>query len=63
MEGTAGNTGIGLTLIANALGYRSVVVMPQTQSKEKIASLEMLGADLILIPAVSYDHPKYYINT
>ena len=63
VEGTAGNTGIGLTLIANALGYRSVVVMPQTQSKEKIESLEMLGADLILIPAVSYDHPKHYINT
>jgi cysteine synthase A len=63
VEGTAGNTGIGLTIIANALGYRSVVVMPQSQSKEKIASLEMLGADLILVPAVSYDNPKHYIPT
>ncbi len=53
VEGTAGNTGIGLTIIANALGYKSVVVMPQSQSKEKIASLEMLGADLILVPAVA----------
>ena len=43
VEGTAGNTGIGLTLLANALGYRSVVVMPLTQSKEKIDSLEMLS--------------------
>jgi cysteine synthase A len=63
VEGTAGNTGIGLTIIANALGYRTVVVMPQSQSKEKIRSLEMLGADLVLVPAVSYDSPKHYIPT
>jgi cysteine synthase A len=51
VEGTAGNTGIGLTLIANALGYSSSVVMPITQSKEKIDSLELLGADLHLVNA------------
>ena len=63
VEGTAGNTGIGLTLIANALGYRSSVVMPITQSKEKIDSLELLGADLHLVNATSYSDPKHYIHT
>jgi cysteine synthase A len=63
VEGTAGNTGIGLTLLANALGYRSVVVMPMTQSKEKIDTLELLGADLRLVPAVSYNDEKHYIHT
>ena len=46
MEGTAGNTGIGLTLVGNARGYRSVIVMPETQSQEKIDFLRMIGADL-----------------
>ena len=63
VEGTAGNTGIGLTLLANALGYRSTVVMPITQSKEKIDSLELLGADLHLVGATSYSDPKHYIHT
>jgi cysteine synthase A len=63
VEGTAGNTGIGLTLLANALGYQSTVVMPITQSKEKIDSLELLGADLHLVPATSYSDPKHYIHT
>jgi cysteine synthase A len=63
VEGTAGNTGIGLTLLANALGYRSSVVMPITQSKEKIDSLELLGADLHLVGATSYSDPKHYIHT
>lgn len=63
VEGTAGNTGIGLTLLANALGYRSVVVMPQTQSKEKAELLTLLGADLRLVPAVSYSDPHHYIHT
>lgn len=63
VEGTAGNTGIGLTLLANALGYRSVVVMPQTQSKEKAELLTLLGADLRLVPATSYDDPNHYIHT
>ena len=63
VEGTAGNTGIGLTLLANALGYRSSVVMPITQSKEKIDSLELLGADLHLVGATSYSDPRHYIHT
>ena len=63
VEGTAGNTGIGLTLLANALGYKCSVVMPLTQSKEKIDSLELLGADLHLVPATSYGDPNHYIHT
>ncbi len=63
VEGTAGNTGIGLTLIANALGYRSVVVMPMTQSKEKIDTLELLGADLHLVQATSYSDENHYIHS
>lgn len=62
VEGTAGNTGIGITLIANALGYRSVVVMPQTQSKEKIEVLDLYGADLRLVKATSYDDPNHYVH-
>lgn len=63
VEGTAGNTGIGLTLLANARGYRSVIVMPMTQSKEKIDTLEMIGADLRLVNATSYDDPNHYTHT
>jgi cysteine synthase A len=63
VEGTAGNTGIGLTLLANALGYRSTVVMPISQSKEKIDTLELLGADLHLVGATSYSDPHHYIHT
>jgi cysteine synthase A len=63
VEGTVGNTGIGLTLVANALGYQSVIVMPQTASQEKIDQLEMLGADLLLVPAVPYASPEHYIHT
>ena len=63
VEGTAGNTGIGLTLIANALGYKSVVVMPQTQSKEKIELLDLYGADLRLVPGTSFDDPGHYVHT
>lgn len=62
VEGTAGNTGIGLTLLANAMGYTSTVVMPITQSKEKIDTLELLGADLHLVPATSYKDPNHYIH-
>ncbi len=63
VEGTAGNTGIGLTLLANAMGYKSTVVMPVTQSKEKIDTLELLGADLHLVGATSYSDPNHYIHT
>ncbi len=63
VEGTAGNTGIGLTLVANALGYQCVIVMPQSASKEKIDQLEMLGAELILVPSVPYTSSQHYIHT
>lgn len=62
VEGTAGNTGIGITLVANALGYKSVIVMPETQSAEKIAFLRMIGADLRLVPARPYRDPGNYVH-
>ena len=62
VEGTAGNTGIGLTLVANARGYRSVIVMPDTQSSEKIDFLRMIGADLCLVPAKPYRDPGNYVR-
>ncbi len=62
VEGTAGNTGIGLTLVANARGYRSVIVMPETQSREKIEFLRMIGADLRLVPAKPYRDPGHYVH-
>jgi cysteine synthase len=62
IEGTAGNTGIGLTLVGNARGYRSVIVMPETQSQEKIDFLRMIGADLRLVPAKPYRDPGNYVH-
>jgi cysteine synthase A len=62
VEGTAGNTGIGLTLVGNARGYRCVIVMPETQSKEKIDFLRMIGADLRLVPAKPYRDPGNYVH-
>jgi cysteine synthase A len=62
VEGTAGNTGIGLTLVANARGYRSIVVMPETQSREKIDFLRMIGADLRLVPAKPFRDPGNYVH-
>jgi cysteine synthase A len=62
VEGTAGNTGIGLTLVGNARGYRSVIVMPETQSPEKIDFLRMIGADLRLVPAKPYRDPGNYVH-
>ena len=62
VEGTAGNTGIGLALVGNALGYRSVIVMPETQSQEKKDMLRLVGADLRLIPAVPYKDPNNYVR-
>lgn len=62
LEGTAGNTGIGLTLVANALGYQSVIVVPMNASKEKIDMLEMLGAELVMAPSVPYSSPHHYIK-
>jgi len=63
VEGTAGNTGIGLTLVGNARGYRCVIVMPETQSKEKIDFLRMIGADLRLVPAKPQRDPGHYTHT
>ncbi|BBK36042.1 cysteine synthase A [Allostella sp. ATCC 35155] len=62
VEGTAGNTGIGLALVGNALGYRTVIVMPETQSQEKKDMLRLCGADLRLVPAVPYSNPDNYIK-
>ncbi len=62
VEGTAGNTGIGITLVANALGYKSVIVMPETQSREKIDFLRMIGADLRLVPAKPFKDPGNYVH-
>lgn len=62
VEGTAGNTGIGLTLVANARGYRSIIVVPETQSREKLDFLRMIGADLRLIPPKPYRDPGHYVH-
>ncbi|MDG4890852.1 cysteine synthase A [Mesorhizobium sp. WSM4887] len=62
VEGTAGNTGIGLTLVAKALGYRTVIVIPDTQSQEKKDTIKILGAELIEVPAVPYKNPNNYVK-
>jgi len=62
VDGTAGNTGIGLTMVANALGMRTVIVIPETQTKEKKDSLRALGADLVEVPAVPYRNPNNYVK-
>src|SRR5579863_2323287 len=62
VEGTAGNTGIGIALVANARGYRSVIVMPETQSQEKKDMLRLCGADLRLVAAVPYSNPNNYVR-
>ncbi|MBK8373517.1 MAG: cysteine synthase A [Sphingomonadales bacterium] len=63
VEGTAGNTGIGLALVANALGYRTIIVMPETQSQEKKDTLRALGAELVLVPAAPYANPGHFVHT
>jgi cysteine synthase len=62
VEGTAGNTGIGLTMVANAMGYKSVIVIPETQSQEKKDALRQLGATLVEVPAVPYKNPNNYVK-
>ncbi|GLK57597.1 cysteine synthase A [Methylopila capsulata] len=62
VEGTAGNTGIGLALVANALGYRTVIVIPDTQSDEKKQMLRLAGAELVEVPAVPYKDPNNYVK-
>src|ERR1700687_2401387 len=62
VEGTAGNTGIGLAVVANAMGHRTVIVIPDTQSKEKKDVLRLLGAELIEVPAVPYRDANNYVK-
>jgi cysteine synthase len=62
VEGTAGNTGIGLALVGNALGYRCVIVIPETQSQEKKDMLRQVGAELVEVPAVPYANPNNYVK-
>ncbi len=62
VEGTAGNTGIGLALVANAKGYKTIIVMPETQSREKMDTLRALGAELITVPAAPYSNPCHFVH-
>ena len=62
VEGTAGNTGIGLALVANAMGFRTVIIIPETQSQEKKDMLRLQGAELIEVPAVPYSNPNNYVK-
>jgi len=62
VDGTAGNTGIGLAMVANALGLRTVIVIPETQTQEKKDTLRALGADLVEVPAVPYRNPNNYVK-
>ncbi len=62
VEGTAGNTGIGLALVANAKGYRCTIVMPETQSREKMDTLRALGAELVLVAPAPYSSPCHYVH-
>src|SRR5579872_7496401 len=62
VEGTAGNTGIGLATVANAMGFKTVIVIPDTQSQEKKDALRLLGAELIEVPAVPYKNPNNYVK-
>jgi cysteine synthase A len=62
VEGTAGNTGIGLALVGNALGFRTVIVIPDTQSQEKKDMLRLSGAELVEVPAVPYANPNNYVK-
>ena len=63
VEGTAGNTGIGLALVAAALGYKTIIVMPETQSREKMDTLRALGAELVLVPAAPFSNPGHFVHT
>jgi cysteine synthase A len=62
VEGTAGNTGIGLAVVGNALGFRTVIVIPETQSEEKKDALRLLGVELVQVPAVPYKNPNNYVK-
>jgi len=62
VEGTAGNTGIGLALVARARGYRTVIVIPETQSQEKKDAIRLMGAELVEVPAAPYKNPNNYVR-
>ncbi|MEZ4214831.1 MAG: pyridoxal-phosphate dependent enzyme, partial [Myxococcota bacterium] len=62
VEGTAGNTGIGLALVGNARGYRTVILMPDTQSQEKKDMLRLCGAEVHEVPAVPFKNPEHYVH-
>jgi len=63
VDGTAGNTGIGIALVANAKGYKTIIVMPETQSREKMDTLRALGAELVLVPAAPFASPCHFVHT
>ena len=63
VEGTAGNTGIGIALVANAKGYKTIIVMPDTQSREKMDTLRALGAELVLVPPAPFANPGHFVHT
>jgi cysteine synthase A len=63
VEGTAGNTGIGLALVANALGYKTIIVMPDNQSVEKMDTLRALRAELVLVPPTKFSNPGHFVHT
>lgn len=63
VEGTAGNTGIGIALVANALGYKTIIVMPDNQAQEKMATLRALGAQLVLVPPTKFSDPNHFVHT
>ena len=63
VEGTAGNTGIGIALVANALGYKTIIVMPENQSKEKMDTLRALKAELVLVPPTKFANPGHFVHT
>jgi cysteine synthase A len=62
VEGTAGNTGIGLAMVGNARGYRTVITIPETQAREKKDALRLLGAELHEVPAVPFKDPGHYVH-
>ena len=63
VEGTAGNTGIGIALVANALGYKTIIVMPDNQAREKMDTLRALGAQLVLVPPTKFANPGHFVHT
>ena len=62
VEGTAGNTGIGLSLVGNAMGYKTVIVIPDTQTQEKKDAIRLMGAELIEVTAQPYRNPNHYVR-